>query len=570
LQLKTKAVLLALLAWPALASARDGVHAPHYDVIIIGSGYGGAVSALRLGEAQASTLVLERGRAWKVDDTTQDATFATLESVIASGDPRSTWLNDVCIGNLYTSAFGPPIPCQPSTGILDSISDQPNLYDAAPKMRVKGVTALVAAGVGGGSLVNNAITYQPTKQGWDAAFPPAELPGMQRVWYELSRKYFAMARAGLSPSLPPADVLASPSYAGTVLLDQLFAAAGYPEEDPARPETLTFGRSYIPLITDWNAVREELAGRRVPATSIGEAWYGTNSGAKKSLDQPGGYLDRALKTGHVELRALHTVSDIAYDERRKLYTVTAVHTDESYQEIDTVQFTTRNLVLAAGSIGSTKLLVRARDSGRLPRLSPHVGTRFSTNGNQAHLRFISNDFVQQGGPAGLKVTDFAEADNPVVIENLPQRVPSWFAQVPDLMPFYGAVMTIAIGVPRSLGTFSYDRASDTVTLDWPEDGAQNVYDRAVSVLTNPALPGTPLIFEANQAMSLTLHPLGGVPLGVATDARCELRGYDRLWAVDGSLVPGASAVANPSLIITALAERCMSYVVEKVRHDCGG
>ena len=67
------------------------------------------------------------------------------------------------------------------------------------------------------------------------------------------------------------------------------------------------------------------------------------------------------------------------------------------------------------------------------------------------------------------------------------------------------------------------------------------------------------------ATAFTLHPLGGVPLGLATDMKCGLKGYDGLYAVDGSIVPGSAAVANPSALIAALSERCMREMSRDVR-----
>ena len=113
----------------------------------------------------------------------------------------------------------------------------------------------------------------------------------------------------------------------------------------------------------------------------GEAWWGINSGAKRSLDTSESYLGKAVATGNTEVRALHTVSKITYEAATKLYVITAVHTDEAYNTIETVTLKTPNLIMAAGSLGTTKLLVKARDTGALPNLNSHLGTRFSNNGN---------------------------------------------------------------------------------------------------------------------------------------------------------------------------------------------
>jgi len=197
-----------------------------------------------------------------------------------------------------------------------------------------------------------------------------------------------------------------------------------------------------------------------------------------------------------------------------------------------------------------------------------VGTRWNTNGDMAHFRFVSDQFVPQGGPGGVKIMDFREPNNPVVIEQPPLRVPSFFASDPRLSPFLGAVFTIGLGVPTGKGSFSYDPSRDAVVLDWPADGAANVYQRVTSILTAPTFPGQPLVLPIAQSQGLTLHPLGGVPLGMATDEYCELRGYKGLYAVDGSILPGPAAATNPLLTITALAERCMAHITRELAEDC--
>ena len=556
---------LALIAAALFVNAGAASADPpaDYRVIVIGSGYGGSVAAFNLAQAGVQTLVLERGRNWTVTDPTANAPFPTLDTVLSpTGDPRTIWLHTTCGGNTY-SRFVPPRTCAATTGLLERVEAVPNAFDASPRVRAVGISALVAAAVGGGSVVNNGITYQPTKAGWDLAFPPAELPHMQTVWKELDKKYYPLARERLAPEVIPADVLATPYYESTRLMDAFGAAMGYPVENPNDPATLTFGRAFTPVILDYQKVREEIAGTRVPAAIRGEAWWGVNSGAKKSLDTPEGYLGRALATGHVDLLALHTVTDIEYDPASKRYTVTAIATDEAYNTLATVQYTTPILIMAAGSIGTTKLLVHARDTGALPQLNAHVGTRWSSNGNTGHLRFASAGVLPQGGTAGVKITDFAAPGNPVVLENLPQPVPPYFAGIPQFVPFFSAMSTIGIGIPQALGSFRYDAASDTVVLDWPANGAQNVYDRVTQLLTDPRMPGTPFILPIASAQATTLHPLGGVPLGLATDLDCSLKGYKTLYAVDGSLLPGASAVANPSMTIAAMAERCMKKIVER-------
>jgi cholesterol oxidase len=383
---------------------------------------------------------------------------------------------------------------------------------------------------------------------------------MQDVWHDLKRVYFDRALGRLDPQALPADVEASPPYVGTSVFDSFAAAAGYPEQVPGNPSTLTFGRTLVPVTVDWNAVRDELAGRRIPAFTAGEVWWGNNSGAKKSLDKPEGYLGRAVATGHVVVQPLHTVTAVSFDEKRRVYVVDVTHTDEAYQTLATETFTSHRLFMAAGSLGTTKLLVRARDTGALPKLNDFVGTRWNTNGDMAAFRFASTSAIPQGGPATVKITDFGAPGNPALIELGSQRVPSFFASNPTLQPFVGALFTIGFGVPTGAGAFRYDSTSDTVVLDWPSDGAANVFSRVTQILSSPSFPGVPFLLPMAQAQQTTVHPLGGVPLGLATDLHCRLRGYHGLYAVDGSVLPGPAAATNPSLLITALAERCMDFV----------
>jgi choline dehydrogenase-like flavoprotein len=70
----------------------------------------------------------------------------------------------------------------------------------------------------------------------------------------------------------------------------------------------------------------------------------------------------------------------------------------------------------------------------------------------------------------------------------------------------------------------------------------------------------------DDSQAFTLHPLGGVPLGLATDMNCQLEGYEGLYAVDGSIVSGAEGV-NPTGLISALAERCMHHTAGKIGDD---
>jgi cholesterol oxidase len=532
-------------------------------VIIVGSGFGGSIAAYNLAQAGVPSVVLERGRWWTIQDPTRALTFPTLTHVLA-GDGRSSWMNTQTRGNVFAQFVGSARPLELTTGLIEVVDEQANPYDRSPAIRAEGVCPMSAAGVGGGSLIYNSISYPPLKEAWDVAYPSAELPLMQHIWRDLQANgYFDKVLAMIQASPVPSDVLNSDAYAGTRHMCERARAAGYTFGDGAHTP-LPRGAILLPLAVDWNAVRDELAGRRVPSVSIGEAWLGANSGAKRSLDKPDHYLGLALASGLAQVLALHSVTRIHFDPRSERFTLDVIRTDVDYRELERVTLRTRHLIMAAGSIGTTKLLVRARDRGDLPELNAHVGTRWSSNANCNAFRFVPKAHASQGGPAGVGLVNYDD-DEPVVLESLPQRVPEAFAEDPRLEPFLRSSFNIGLGIPKATGAFHYDASQDTVVLRWPHDSARAVYEKFVRMMHELGDPT--YIIDRATSQRYTAHPLGGVPLGLATDADCRVLGYEHLYAVDGSIIPGSSAAANPSVLIAALAQRGMERIVERIRRS---
>lgn len=533
----------------------------HHEAVVVGSGYGGAVAALRLGEAGIQTLVLEKGRRWTVTDTTgKHNVFATLGSVmsILSPDGRSAWLSDLCMGNFFNW-----ILCSPTTGIVEITDSYPNPRDHSPLFAAHHTRIMAGVGVGGGSLVNNAETFPPTRRMWELAYDLEAMPYLDQVWHELDSIYFDRAMAMLQPQIIPDDILQTDYFAFARQHIDAMSRAGYPMTDD--PEA-THASSHTPMIIDWDAVQEEIEGKRVASVIDGEVWLGTNSGAKKSLDRDYSYLGLAEKTGHVEIRPLHTVQSIAFDESSGLYRIKVMQTNLRYKALAEWTFTTPNLIMAAGSIGTTKLLVAAKHQNGLPALNEHVGTKWVNNGNSATFRDLDMPPRTRGigGPASIKTFDFDDPSAPVNIQMLPMKIPALAQQ------FGFGLFTIALGVPQGEGHFSYDEASQTVHLHWPADGSKNVYDRFLAIMQQVDEYGRHIPLPQTVGQGVTLHPLGGVPLGLATDEQCRVKGYDGLYAVDGAIIPGAS-LANPSLLIAAMAERCMVSAVQDIlaRRDQG-
>lgn len=545
-----------------------------YEAVIIGSGYGGSVSALRLGEAGIETLVLEKGRRWTVSDPTQQAgTFATEDSILEGfldgigADNRAVWLGDICHGNAFFIGLPFDLLCGKDTGVLEQMGSEVNPYDLSPALEVHGVAAWNGVGVGGGSLVNNGITYRPLRESWELAYNLQAMPLMEEIWQDLTTTYFSRVEEFLKPTPIPQDILATPYYESTQIHMETMLAAGYPLTNNMDGNQ-THGTELLPMIIDWDVVREEINGTRVPAVIEGEAWFGINSGAKRSLDTDESYLGLAEATGAIEVRPLHTVTAVQYDEDNDIYIVSVTRTNEQYAVLEELLIHTPSLIVSAGSIGTTKLMMAAKHQGGLVNLNEHVGTKWSNNGNTFTLRDVSDQRITQGGPAGIKSTNLDDPNAPLVIENLSQKA----AEVLEIndqtseiaSPVLGSILTIAVGIPEKEGTFSWNEDTQTVLLDWPQDGSLNIYDRFYTIMDELEPWGEALDLDIEQAQQFTLHPLGGMPIGLATDKYCQVKNYNGLYAIDGSIIPGSSALANPSLLIASLAERCVENVLGNI------
>lgn len=482
------------------------------EAIIIGSGFGGAVAALRLAQAGIRTLMLERGRRWPV--TAEQNTFATLPNP----DGRAAWLSS-------TTVVGNPTPIDVYTGVLER-TDQ------------NGISVYAGAGVGGGSLVYNGVTYQPTRTLFERAF------GRTLDYDEMDAIYYPRVRSILKPSPIPADILASPYYRHSRVFLEMAAAAG-------------LNSRLADINIDWNVVREEMAGNRVPSALVGEFWYGNNSGFKNSLDR--NYLAQAEASGFLEILPLSVVTDIA-DAGGKGYTVTCDRIDETGTPLRRLEFTCEHLFLAAGSIGTSKMLVKAKAKGTLPKLNEHVGRHWGNNGDFFGMQVgLPPTNPSKGGPASVIIEDH---DNPLAPTAL-LCAPQW-----DLTT-EGAILTLGLTMPPPKGVFNYDRATDSVNLTWPDgdpsiartvEAGGRTYDTLNRANTNEQYqPATAFV-----SAGATAHPLGGAVLGKACDPYGRLDGYKNLYVVDGAMIPGTSGCTNPSFTIAALAERCMERIVPQI------
>ncbi|MEU7164040.1 GMC oxidoreductase [Streptomyces morookaense] len=491
-------------AW-AVAAGRT-----HFRAVVVGSGFGGAVAALRLGEAGVDTLVLERGQEWGTSPTR--AVFGSQERV--SG--RMFWFRSVA---RWPGVL--PVPVRPQPGLAE-VSEERNL------------DILCAAAVGGGSIMYTGVTVAPPRSGFEALYPA------QLSYDEFAARWFPRAVAGLGAGVMPQDIYASPPFTHSRLWDRQMRRAGHPPV----PALSTF---------DWDVLRAELRGAVRPSAIAGETDFGCSDGAKKSLTRS--YLPRALATGHVQLRPLHEVRTIRRRPRGG-YALQVRRLDPAGATAGIDEYTCDLLFVCAGTLNTNRLLVAARDRGELPGLPAAVGTGFGTNGDQMGARstLLDRTGPSQGAPCAS--TFFFPARYPQ-----PVRVESW-----QWLGAHGSplLFTLLLTVDRdNRGRFVHHARNGTVGLaDW-DPAHQRPSARALALYQEDILSANPGLATValNYPAPFTAHPLGGCAIGECTDLEGRVHGEPGLYVLDGSLIPGNVGGANPSLMITALAERAMSGIV---------
>ena len=440
---------------------------------------------------------------------------------------------------------------------MDFISEEKNLFSHGIKVRSKGLNLLVGAGVGGTSLVYNTITLQPNREDFDTIF--------DRSFYGSSfgdtffGTYYPRAKQVLNPSPIPADILATSFYNGSREYRDQAIKAGYPlKHSPAERSLFP-----MPLATDWDVVRGELAGTKVSSAIEGQVWFGSNSDYKHHLVKSDNYLGQALASGLITLRDLSEVIEITYDSSAQVYVLSV----NSLRESDGIVLTTYNitakhLFLCAGAVYTTALLVRARDKGDLPTLSPQIGQNFGGNGDGFGALLVGKDIsAGQGGPAGFAVYDFDANGKRVSLQDLPISFTAGFDTFPNTAK---ALLTMG-QIQNPLGNFTYIAAEDTVEIRYDPQAGQIAYNKWIDVADKfvASNPGTTNGFGTLEATDLISgHPLGGVVYREATDAKCRVLGAPgRLYAIDGSLIPGWAGGINPSLTIAAFSEFCIDRII---------
>nr|WP_072481963.1 GMC oxidoreductase [Amycolatopsis australiensis] len=492
----------------------DGARVP---ALVIGSGYGGSVAALRLAQAGVDVQLVEMGMAWDTPGA-DGKIFANT----TSPDQRSFWLRTRTkqpLSNFLGFPIDKDIPRY--TGILDA-------------EEFGGIVVYQGRGVGGGSLVNGGMAVTPKRENFGAILPTVD-PG------EMYDTYYPRANAGLGVGLvDPAWFDSADCYQYARVGRKQAQRSGFPFV-------------FVPDVYDWAYMQQEQAGTVPRSALAGEILYGNNYG-KKSLQKT--YLPRIAATGRVTVSPLHRVTTVTPASGGG-YTVVVEQLDTSGAVTATKSVTADKVFFAAGSVGTSKLLVKLKATGALPNLGDEVGKGWGDNGNvmcgRANHIWDPTGSLQSSIPCG-GIDNWAAGGAFAEVAPLPTGIETWAS-------FY-----LSITKNPNRAQFSWNPATRSVDLNWQPawkqpsiDMAKSIFDRINAkegTIYRTDLFGTYKIWGDH----LTYHPLGGAVLGKATDNYGRLAGYQGLYAIDGSLIPGNTSV-NPFVTITALAERNIEKII---------
>lgn len=232
--------LLHRVAVPEIFRAAPDVPS-HSEVIVIGTGFGAAVSALRLGQAGAQVSMLERGSRWPRDP------WRGIHAGDTVPDGRAFWHR-----RSFTGVTGITVPSDNFGGVFDDVE-----YDNIRVWR--------GSCVGGGSVVFTGVLLEPPKQYFEHVF------GSTVSQSEMHDEWYPKARRMLKASPMPADIYGSSWFGHSRVWDEHARVAGYATER-------------LDGIWDWDVVRAEIQGRSRKSAVIGESNYGNANGCQVRPD----------------------------------------------------------------------------------------------------------------------------------------------------------------------------------------------------------------------------------------------------------------------------------------------
>ena len=516
-----------------------------FDVVVVGSGFGGGTVALRMAEAGKSVCVLERGRRWRGKNLPQHPAGPDSKAFPELGDVDFFW----------------------GRQLWHPTKQRLGLYDMRQMINLQ---TLLAAGVGGGSLIWSNVVVEAPETIFAYNWPKGINLNALRPYYRLADPYL---KPTVTPGVPGTPDLVN---GRRVQRAELLRFASERVERPWSPVKLavTFGDENKP------APNGHGIARQLGCNYCGICPAGCPQNAKNTVDIT--YIAAAEAKG-AEVRTLHLVTFVEpLDNGTYRVHFRRSQPDGSFAEDGFVDG--KQVVLSAGTLGTTELLLRAKGCGLLPHLSKALGSRFSVNGNVLSGAFLprvpGSTIETNSGPAITSMIDYGN----FVVED--HAGPTWSAGIVGAsnlgrmtafslaMAGYKAspeeiekkiqdlLVYVGVGQDSSSGRLGLNWLG-MLAMDWPgsinnEPVVRQLHEAMsalATVLNRTYIPNILSLFNR----PVTYHPLGGCPMADCVDygvvdARGHVFGYPGLYIADGSIIPTAIG-RNPAYTIAALSER---------------
>ncbi|MDJ0395417.1 GMC family oxidoreductase [Rhodococcus sp. G-MC3] len=519
-----------------------------FDVLVIGSGFGGSVAALRAVEKGYRVGILESGRRFADDEL-----------------PKTSW-------RLRKYLWAPAIGC----------------YGVQRIHLLPDVLVMAGAGVGGGSLNYANTLYQPPKR-----FFEDPQWGHITDWHRELAPYYDQAKRMLgvetNPTITPSDKV----------MKEVAEDMGVGETFTSTPVGVFFG---TPGRESADPFFGGVGPARTGCTECGSCMTGCRVGAKNTLVK--NYLYLAEQAG-AEIFPLTTVVEVRPSGEH--YEVVTRRTGGKLRRSEKV-ITANQVVFAAGTYGTQKLLLAMKETGALPRLSERIGSLVRTNSEAvlaATARGRDVDYTE-----GVAITSSFHPDDHTHIEpvrygkgsnaiGLLQTVLSdGGGRTPRVLKTLGVALRHPGAAARSLSVRHWSERTVIALVMQTDDNSlelgskKGFFGRRLTSRPGAGDPPPQWIPQGHDAIRLladkiggdpggsiaeivnipmTAHFLGGCAIGESAekgvvDAYHRVFGYEGLHVLDGSAV-SANLGVNPSLTITAQAERAMALWPNKGEQD---
>ena len=535
----------------------------HYEVVVVGSGYGGSIAASRLARAGRNVCVLERGKEFQPGEYPDTEPTAMGETQVHAADGKH-------------------------------VGDRTGLYDLHQNTDI---SVLVGCGLGGTSLLNANVSLQAEPRVFeDPRWPPQvvqDLPTLVEKGYQLAREMLKpVPYPDSQPTLPKLQALeASSKY----LSGKFYRT----------PINVTFQDGINHVGVEQHA-----------CTLCGDCCSGCNYGAKNTLIM--NYLPDAVNHG-AEIFTRTAVRFVEKRDGKWLVHYQILDSGRECFDAPTLTVSADIVFISAGTLGSTEILLRSRANG-LP-VSDKLGQHMTGNGDVLAFGYNGDKAINGIGsghrnpasmdPIGPCITGIIDLRSQPVLEDgmvieegsIPgalgpalacglagssliggrEETPGVATRIEELEreqeslicgPYHGAIRNtqtyLIMTHDDGNGRMYLDK--DELRVDWPSVGQQPIFEKANDALfqAGKALGGryveNPIWTKQFHQQLITVHPLGGCVMGSdASSGVVNHKGqvfsgisgsdvYENLYVSDGAVIPRPLGV-NPLLTISALAER---------------